>query len=283
VTTTKLSICHSFIASKKIQLEIKKKYRRGWFNIFERKEVPYSSIDTTKFKTPFNHLPERFYLTEEEKEIVALYYHRSATGENKKMENIHLQNSIVIWYMMLHAKEVCNEEDFQVGLSCFQKLLRNCKEQRINLPQSFSRFFQTHDFKARFRTGDLMFITLEGLTPFPDNQNYFITPFFGDSQGFCWWYLLMNKASEYCILYNNYHWREIGRQLPEEPKPEFIICADSFEEFIVRLAEDIKNKEEGKWEQKFKTRLPQYFNISPKELLNQFPEERKLLKGVGTK
>ena len=48
-------------------MEIKKKYRRGWFNIFERKEVSFREIDHTKIKTPFKHLPERFYLTEEEK------------------------------------------------------------------------------------------------------------------------------------------------------------------------------------------------------------------------
>ena len=85
-------------------MEIKKKYRRGWFNIFERKEVPFRNIDSAKIKTPFEHLPERFYLTEEEKEIIALFYHRSETEENTKSENIGIGNALVIWYMMLLEK-----------------------------------------------------------------------------------------------------------------------------------------------------------------------------------
>lgn len=263
---------------KKIQLEIKKKYRRGWFNIFERREVSFRNIDITKFKNPFNHLPERFYLTKEEKEIVALYHHRSETGKNRKSEDIHLGNTLVFWYMMLYAKQVCSEEDFLIRQNDFQKLLKSCKEKELKLPPSYLQFFQTHDFLARFRTGDLSFMTRHRLATFPDNEDYFIIPFFGDSQGFCWWYLLLNKEGEHCILYNNYHWREIGDRLPNEPAPEYILCADSFEEFIVRLAKDIKILEEGPWEEKFKARFPQYFNITPKELLAQFPEDRKLLK-----
>ena len=89
----------------------------------------------------------------------------------------------------------------------------------------------------------------------------------------------MNKENEHCILYNAYHWAE--DPLPGEPEPEFIVCADSFEEFIVRLTEDIKEEEkEGIWEEKFKARFPEYFNWSAKKLLEQFPEERKLLKKI---
>ena len=83
--------------------------------------------------------------------------------------------------MMLYAKQVKSEEDFKIIQNCFQKLLNNSKEKGIRLPQSFSQFFQTHDFLARFRTGDLGFQTFEGLTPFPEDENYYITPFFGDS------------------------------------------------------------------------------------------------------
>jgi len=129
-------------------LEIKKKYRRGWFNIFEWKEMLFTNIDITKLKTPFDHLPERLFLTKEEKEVLALY--RYCSEKNKTSENSPPQGPPIIWYMMLDAKEVCNEKKFQVGLSYFQKLLKNCKEQGIELPQSFIQFFQTLDFQARF-------------------------------------------------------------------------------------------------------------------------------------
>ena len=214
-------------------------------------------------------------MTEEEKEIIALFYHRSETEENTKSENIGIGNALVIWYMMLLEKRGWGygEKDLKI-------LLKSCEEKKIRLPKSFLQFFQTPDFQARFRTEDLSFIPFARLTSFPEEENYYITPFFGGSQGSCYWYLLLNKASEYCILYNNFHLAEIDNRLPEEPEPEFIVCADSFEEFLVRLVEDIKIQEEGKWEEKFKARFPQYFNRTPKELLEQFPEDRKLLKKI---
>ena len=259
-------------------MEIKKNYRRGWYSIFKNKEVPFSNVDASKFKAPFKHLPERLYLTEEEEEILALYYHRSKAEENKKQKDIRIGSTLVVWYMMLYSKQVRSEKDFQWLQSDFLKSLKSCKEKEIKLPPSYLQFFQTYDFLVRLRPADLFFKTDQLLATFPDNKEYYLLPFFGDSQGFCWWYLLLNKANEHCILYNNYHWREIGDQLPDEPEPEFIVCADSFEEFIVRLAEDIKNDEEGKWEEKFKARHSQTFSISPKQLLEQFPEERKQLK-----
>ncbi len=255
-----------------------KNYRKGWYNIDERREVPFRDIDASKIKNPFNHLPERLYLTEEEEEIIALYYYRSEVGKNLKSKDTHLQNTLVFWYMMLYAKQVRSEKDFQWMQSDFLKTLKSCKEKEIKLPPSYLQFFQTYDFLVRLRTGDLRFIASHQLAPFPDNKNYYLLPFFGDSQGFSWWYLLLNKSNEHCILYNDYHWQDIGKQVSDEPEPEFIVCADSFEKFIVRLAEDIKKQEEGQWEQKFKARFPEYFNISPLELLEQFPEDRKLLK-----
>ena len=252
-------------------MDIKKNYRKGWYNIFERREVPFRNIDVSKIKNPFNHLPERFYLTEEEEEIIALFYHRSETGGSPQSKHIGIGNALVIWYMMLIEKRGWGYEEKDL-----KNLLKSCEKESIKLPQSFLQFFQTYDSQARFRTGDLSFTTYHQLAPFPDNEDYFIIPFFGDSQGFCWWYLLLNKSNEHCILYNDYHWAEVP--LPDEPEPEFIVCADSFEEFIVRLTEDIKKQEEGQWEEKFKARFPDFFNRSPKELLEQFPEDRKLLK-----
>jgi hypothetical protein len=145
----------------------------------------------------------------------------------------------------LRAKRGQSDQDFEVVQKYFAELQKDAKHKGIDLPNGFISFFNNHDFLARFRTGDLSFLTLEGLNIFPDNPNYFITPFLGDSQGFEWWYLVINKNSEYCILYNTYHWEEKGEFLSDgEPRPQYFICADSFEEFIARLSADIVRFEE---------------------------------------
>ncbi len=244
-------------------MEIKKKYRRGWFNVFDR-EITYGKKGGYAIENPFNDLPNKIFLSKEEKELLAILENKNRFSSSEMMAK-----------SILRSKSVIDIEDFQIIQRCLRKLLRDCKKKNIQLPKSFLKFFQTHDYLTRFRTGDLGFITFEGLNTFPNNENYYITPFFGDSQGFCWWYLLLNRDSEYCILYNTYHWNEIGKEAePDELIPEYIICSDSFEEFIVRLAKDIKDYEGENIEQRYREEFSQFYDISFKQLLEKFPEER---------
>ena len=123
-------------------------------------------------------------------------------------------------------------------------MINKCEKVKITLPKHFIYFFSNQDYLSRFRTDDLLFFTHYGIIPFPEDEEKYIVPFFGDSQGFCWWSLLLDKNSNHCVIYNNYHWLEQKTSLGiNEPPPKYIICSDSFSEFIVRLSFDMRTKE----------------------------------------
>ena len=112
---------------------------------------------------------------------------------------------------------------------------------------------------ARFRTQELSFFSYYGLLPFPKDENYFMIPFFGDSQGYEWWHILLNGEGEHCILYNRYHWNE--HYMPNKPKEhdsQYYICANSFGEFLIRLSADIKAYEGEHPEARYQIDFP-YF------------------------
>ena len=53
--------------------EMKKKYRSGWINIFDRKETAFRDIADHKIQKPFNNLPQRIILKKEEEELLMLF------------------------------------------------------------------------------------------------------------------------------------------------------------------------------------------------------------------
>lgn len=211
-------------------MKIKSSYDKIWVNFHEQNEAKFLEIDPTYFEKPFEHLPQHMMLDQEEKKLLAFL-------EDKKGWN----SQEFLTLTKLKEKRRESDEDFDFIQASLAKLVEACHNHGIHLPSQFLAFFQSQDYISRFRTSDLKFIAYHSPIPFPEDQTYFIIPFFGDSQGFGWWYLLLNRQSEHCVLYNAYYWNEIPESLrPNEPPPKYLICADSFSEFIVRLSFDVR-------------------------------------------
>lgn len=244
-------------------MKMKKKYRRAWINIYDRTEKAFRNIEADKICAPFKYLPQRLFLTREEEALIALF---------DELEGVCGANDEYFLYALLRSKRVIGVEGFKVVQNRLRELQKDSEAKQISLPNTFLTFFQTHDYLARFRTSDFSFFPCKCLNVFPEDERYFITPFFGDSQGFCWWYLLLNQKGDYCILYNAYHWRETDSAPEDDPiGAEYIICADTFEEFIARLSEDIKIKERKKdFVQKINEQYSRFFEATPKQILERY-------------
>jgi len=250
---------------------MKKKYRSKWINISDRKAIAFKDIEDHKIRNPFNHLPQKLILSEEEEELLMLL-ERDRGYETDEF----------LMYSILRSKIGIGVEGFKRIQSGLRKLLKDCEEKHINLPTTFLTFFQTYEYLNRFRTSDcgLTFTTSEGLNVFQEDERYFITPFLRSEEDYCWWYLLLNQKGEYCILYNDVYWRDKDFNFERDSvKFEYIICADSFEEFIVRLSRDIKTTEgNGDLAQKMQEKYHQYFDTTAKQILERYPDERKKLR-----
>ena len=196
-------------------------------------EEPFSEIDKSFFETPFHHLPKRIELTKAEKELLEkLEAQKGWTGK----QFLKLQR--------LQHKKGLSGDNPQLNREHLAKLQATCKELDITLPNTFIDFFSSQDYLSRFRTDDLLFLLIYGIVPFPEYENHFIIPFHGHSQGFYWWYLLLDRYNNHCVIFNLYNWRETsGPFEPGEPPPKYIICAESFGEFLVRYSFDLRIEE----------------------------------------
>ena len=114
------------------------------------------------------------------------------------------------------------------------------------MPKHFVEFFKTDDYIDRIRFED-RFSLKDEIGIFPENKDYFILTFLLENQYCCYWFLLLDKHGNHCVLFNFHHWdlEKHGPVGPNDAAYKFYICSYSFEEFIYRLSKDmIKSEEE---------------------------------------
>ena len=114
------------------------------------------------------------------------------------------------------------------------------------MPKHFVEFFKTDDYIDRIRFED-RFSLKDEIGIFPENKDYIILTFLLENQYCCYWFLLLDKHGNHCVLFNFHHWdlEKHGPVGPNDAAYKFYICSYSFEEFIYRLSKDrIKSEED---------------------------------------
>jgi len=189
---------------------IKHKYERKWYSFFD------SSFGTTKsilpidyLEHPFSYLPEKLVLNEKENAFLTkLRNALSSTGVRNKGDFSKM--------LSLMRIKLSYSENGHI-LESFDKIVQQAKELGIKLPSSFFDFFSTSDYLSRIRWEETFLFYGDGIVPFPEAKGLFLVTLVTENQGCCNWYLIIDN---------------------EEPFKYYLV-ADSFEEFIVRVSQDL--------------------------------------------
>jgi hypothetical protein len=222
------------------QLKIGNEYQNKWIIIDESEyeKIELTPIDKKLLENPINHFPNEIKLTIQETELL-----KKLEGKQNNYKHFEFSKMLELRY-----KRGFSNDEYHYYKEHLKSLIVQCQNKGIKLPKWFKTLFQSYDLLTRFRFGDIGFWIRERIIPFPQNENYFLIPFLGDSQGFCWWSVLIDKDSNYCIIYRDTKWNE--EPLETEPKElgEYFLCSNTFEEFLIRLSIDTKDKEVKKQE-----------------------------------
>ena len=215
--------------------EIFKMYEQKWASFSEVGDlVDYTPITNSKMlSNPFEYLPKEANLSKEElKELKDLESGKGDWGGVSflKMRILQLQRG---W-----AHKLGNE--FKIMVEKFEKY---CNSIHVTLPKNYIKFIQNPNLIYRIRFSDSFRIP-EKLYDFPYAKGLYFTELIMENQGGCWWYLLMDKEGNNCVLFSHeeWHFNCLNRTPPDSF--EFFICAHSFEDFIIRLSNELKKSEE---------------------------------------
>ncbi len=210
---------------------------RKWTVIDEHSftKIEITTLDENLLKNPLSSFPQKNILNKEE------------VSQLQELEN---QNKWIgeefLKLRKLQYKRGLTERQFEIYQKQLEHILAEAQPKGLKLPKWFITFFRNFEYVSRFKFSDISFWMPDGIVPFPNYNNYHLIPFLGDSQGFCWWSILIDDNSNYCIVYRDLHWREN----PDESQPkefgEYYVCSDTFEEFLVRLSIDTIVKLNGK-------------------------------------
>lgn len=212
------------------------KFQRKWITIshFYPTKIELQDIDISLLLNPIDSFPPECNLNEEEWN----------TLQNLEKKEDGWSGSEFLKMRRLQIKRGLSIEGFSILSDTLQDIKIQAHSLGIDLPKWFLLFFETHRLLNRFRFDDIGFTLYHKIVPFPKNKNYYLIPFFGNSQGFCWWYLLINSLGEYCILYRDLHWEEKPEKDEPEELGEYYFCSSTFEEFLVRLSRDLIERTE---------------------------------------
>ena len=188
-------------------------------------KIPKSDIDSTSWDNLASYFPQKLDLSPKEKETL-----------NQLEQKERWTGNEFLTMRLLQKKRGISESDFekiQVSLRSIQLQLH---KKGLVLPKWFSTFFESYDYLSRFRFDTISFQIWQGVLTHPKNAEWLLIPLVGDSQGFAWWGMIINSKGESIISYQDVHWEEAANQ------KEFR-CADSIEEFLFRMSQDLIHKE----------------------------------------
>jgi hypothetical protein len=204
--------------------ELDKKWRT--INQLNNDLLKFEKLDKKLLINPVDSFPEKRILSK--KQIIQLQKHEEKGGNWSGEEFLEM--------CQLKTIRGITSADFLFITEELEKIKGQAADIGIKIPKWFVFFFENRELINRFRVGCFSFFIYEGIVSFPNYEDYYLIPFFGDSQGYSWWHILINSKSEYRIVYRNYHWNEE----PEEHEPKeagtYYICSDTFEEFLIRLS-----------------------------------------------
>lgn len=209
--------------------KISRKYERKWYSFSKGTLVDWKPLSKQQLlKNPNNYLPEALTLNEKE-EAILVELEKSAPWSSDDFRK--MQKLKTIKYSALSTSFLAEE---------IQKIKEQAQNLAITLPPFFINFFENPNLLGRIRWEHTFLIYYTDIVPFPDNENLFIMTLVTENQGCCYWFLLMDKKGNHCILFNFHHWKEYAFVDKETETPfKYYIVAYSFEEFIIRLSQDL--------------------------------------------
>lgn len=216
-----------------MQLEIiKEALKKEWYHLYDDLELP--DIDRfveANLSKPFESLPPQQELSKEEVDWLIDNEQNGWEGEDfLKMRQLRLKKGL-------------SKESHAFRRKNFLKIHKQCKDLGLQLPKNFVKLLLTDKYIDRLRVTWTSFIYFPQLINFPEIKGIYLLPFHEDDQGCCTWYLVFNKKGEHFIfLYpdatsSNYQVDFKHNQ------SEMLLCAETIEEFIIRLSLEIRIKE----------------------------------------
>lgn len=217
--------------------ELKNKILKKWISFGDDNIELEAKAWVQKYeKNPFGALPIEINLTnEEDKWLEEKESKEEWDGEEwLKMRKLRLRKGL---QKGIHELRRTN----------FQKILNECKKEKITLPDNFVKFIMNDKYIDRFRCRWSEFVNFHKLVKFPSNDNFFLIPFHQDTQGGCVWYLAIDKKGNHVIIYYPTSDSTSYEFDFENNKDEIFICAENINEFIIRMSLDFKviEREEG--------------------------------------
>jgi len=209
-------------------------FQKKWITLDEKyfSKVELGKLKYNTIKNPVKFFPVKIELNKKETDFLkSLELQKSWKGDE---------------FLTLHKLKVkrgISLEHFDLFKEDLKLLNIQCKNKEIRLPNWFFNFFNNYDYLSRFRFRIISFYIGYGLIPFPEDDNYYLIPFLGDSQGFNWWGIMIDKNNEYCIVYRDLFWLENPEENESKEYGEYYYCSNTFEEFLRRLSFDLKENE----------------------------------------
>lgn len=201
-----------------------------WIVIDEKSydKISKPTLDAENWQNLEDSFPSKIDLNEEEIEKLK-YLEQKSDWLGKEFLEIR----------KLQKKRGISEDIFLEIQNSLKEIKSVLKKEEIQLPNWFQKFFSNLDYLSRFRFGDISFQVWRGVIKHPKNPDWYVIPLLGNSQGFCWWGLLLDRIGNSIVIYRDTFWEEDNNLNNEK---EFR-CSDSLEEFLFRMSSDLIEKE----------------------------------------
>lgn len=215
--------------------ELKQKYPKRDIYMIHYEDIDTSfNIPLDALANPFDYTPKIQVLTQKEHKLLAkLEKQNGWIGE----EFITLRK--------LQLKRGQSNKQSKTRKENLYRLLKECEERGLKLPENFIKLFQDDKLFNRFRLGSSIFSLPRKLTYFPEKKDTFIICFHEDWECCFRYYLVIDLKGNHCIMLNNnddiYPYENTDKYSEEELG--IFIMADSFEEYIIKISAMIRIQE----------------------------------------
>lgn len=207
--------------------DLKEKYPKKSIYMIHYEDDTSFDIPLKVLHQPFDYAPTEQLLTKQEEELLAKL-EKQNSWEGKDFLTLS----------KLELKRGNNDKQAKLRSEKLENLLKECSEKGLKLPLNFIKLFQEDKLFNRFRLGSSVFTLPRKVTYFSEKKDIFIICFHQDWQCCFRYYLVIDLKGDHCIMLNHntegYPYEDTENYSPDAL--EFFVCADSFEEYIIKIA-----------------------------------------------
>lgn len=183
---------------------------------------------------PFEYLPPRCSLSDEELELAAKYERSDISGGYIRSQIAHFRKP--------KSQERHTDRKQQVS-----KIVAAADAGGFGLPSSFLKLVQTDDCVDRIRHNTIWLNLFSELVPFQHDPKYALLEMFYESQGCGYWALLLGPDGFHCVVYYGESLRSDGLTMDGHSTRTFSLifyrCARNFDEWLAYYFLDCRNSD----------------------------------------